>query len=449
MAIWNNIASVLIKDGQHADKTRIVEGILHSLGIQGISIAFVFAGNLLMARWAGADAYGNYVHIFNWISILSIMALGGHEDIAIAQIPRYLANDQPGRVYAFIGRSNRFILLSSIGISVLFLLIIYVFPLKTLHENRNEFLLASAGIYGMTFLTLNQNILQSLNYIKLSQWVEKWIKPALLLLFFIGARWWLYRTDSRILVIIAVIVMGICCLILFGMLWQKIKIYRSDTRSYPKENLTRKMAHFFSIDVLNLLGTKITMLILPYFSLQKEVGIFNVSYRIADLVIYPFFLMSTVMPQLFSRNYGSGLQHKQFLYSESTKVMTLISIPILLVNIAAGKFFLGWFGKDFLEGYTALVQLSVAQFLFSLFGPAHIILTMMDKEKYATLALLIYVIVLLAGNLILVPLFGINGGTLGVIIGSLTYNGVLAFMAYRYCGVLSPYLLFLKDSFRI
>jgi O-antigen/teichoic acid export membrane protein len=418
------------------------------LVIQGISIALVFVGNLLVARWAGADAYGNYVHIFNWISILSIMALGGMGDVAIARIPKYLANDQPGRVYSFARKSNRFILLSSIGIAILFLLIIYLLPLKTLHENRTEFLLASAGIYGMTFLSLNQNILQSLNYISQSQWVEKWIKPGLLALFFIAARWWLYRSDSRILVIIAVLIMGICCLVVFQLLWQKIKIYRLDTRSYLEENLRRKMSYFFSIDVLNLLSTKITMLILPYFSLQREVGIFNVSYRIADLVIYPFFLMNTVMPQLFSKHFGSELSHKQFLYSEATKLMTLISIPILLINIAAGKFFLGWFGKDFVEGYMALVQLSVAQFLFSLFGPAHIILTMMNKEKYATLALLIYVIVLLAGNLILVPVFGINGGTMGVIIGSLTYNGVLAFMAYRSCGVGSPYLLFLRDSLR-
>jgi O-antigen/teichoic acid export membrane protein len=374
------------------------------------------------------------------------MALGGQEDIAIARIPKY--QGQPGRVYSFIRKSNRFILLSSIGIALLFLLIIYGFPLKTLHENRTGFLLASAGIYGMTFLTLNQNILQSLNYVRLSQWVEKWIKPALLIVFFIVARWWLHRSDSRILVIIAVVVLGICCLILVRIVWKKIKEYQSDTQNYPQENLTRKMGHFFSIDVLNLLSTKVTMLILPYFSLQKEVGIFNVSYRMADLVIYPFFLMNTVMPQLFSRHYESELSHKQFLYSEATKVMTLISIPVLLFNIVAGKFFLGWFGKDFVEGYTALVQLSLAQFLFSLFGPAHVILTMMDKEKYATLALLIYVIVLFAGNLLLVPVWGINGGTLGVIIGSLAYNGVLAFMAYRFCGVLSPCLLWVQRSFR-
>ena len=111
-------------------------------------------------------------------------------------------------------------------------------------------------------------------------------------------------------------------------------------------------------------------------SLQKEIGIFNISYRFADLVVYPFYLMNAVMPQLFARHYAASASQKQSLYGDSARLMLLLSIPLLLINIVGGKFFLGWFGNDFKAGYTALVYLSCAQLLPAFFGPAHLILTM-------------------------------------------------------------------------
>src|SRR5450432_1384699 len=142
------------------ESARIVEGTLHSLFIQGISIVMVLLGNLLITRWAGADEYGKYVHIFNWISIVSIIALGGQEDIVVAQIPKYHVHDRKARIYSLIRSTNGFILLASLVLGAAFLLAVYYFPLKTLHEYRSEFLYASAAIYFMAFLALNQSILQ-------------------------------------------------------------------------------------------------------------------------------------------------------------------------------------------------------------------------------------------------------------------------------------------------
>jgi O-antigen/teichoic acid export membrane protein len=427
------------------ESSRIVEGTLHSLFIQGISIVMVLLGNLLITRWAGADEYGKYVHIFNWISIVSIIALGGQEDIVVAQIPKYHAHGRRARIYSLVRGTNGFILVASLVLGSAFLLAVYYLPLKTLHEYRNEFLYASAAIYFMAFLSLNQSILQSLNYIRLAQLVEKWIKPFLLIVFVIAVRAMSIKFVSRTLIGITITVTGICCIILVWILMAKTKQYRSPAeQGGQKEDLRLKSFHFLSIDLLNLLSTKITMLVLPYFSLQKEVGIFNISYRFADLVIYPFFLMNAVMPQLFARHHDSGAAHKQSLYNDSTRLMLLISVPLLLINILGGKFFLGWFGNDFREGYTGLVYLSCAQFLFSFFGPAHIILTMQDKEKYAVMALVVYVAALLITNLLLVPVMGMNGGMISVLISSLIYNLVLGIMAYRLCGVVSPALLFVR-----
>jgi O-antigen/teichoic acid export membrane protein len=103
----------------------------------------------------------------------------------------------------------------------------------------------------------------------------------------------------------------------------------------------------------------------------------------------------------------------------------------------AGKLFLGWFGKDFVAGYPALIQLSIAKLFYPMAGPAHTALTMLDREKYAVWALAGYVLIVLVGNLLLVPSMGLQGGTLSILIGSFFYNTALAVMAWRFCGVRS------------
>jgi O-antigen/teichoic acid export membrane protein len=251
------------------------------------------------------------------------------------------------------------------------------------------------------------------------------------------------------LVILAVLTIVICSLVLMWLVWKKVQPFRVDRTYYPKERTRSKMLHFFAVDLLYLVSIKITMLVLPFYSAQREVGIFNVSYRFADLVIFPFFLLNAVMPQLFAERYEAQVTHKQFLYHESSKLITWLTIPVIVINIVAGKLFLGWFGKDFVLGYPALIQLSIAKLFYPMAGPAHTILTMLDREKYAVLTLVGYVAIVFAGNLLLVPSMGLQGGTLSILIGSFCYNMVLAVMAWRFCGVRSYVVgLFIPASAR-
>jgi O-antigen/teichoic acid export membrane protein len=315
-------------------------------------------------------------------------------------------------------------------------------------------------------------ILQALNHIRLSQIVEKIGRP-LLLIGFVG----LFRLftknaalNSRNLILAATAVTGICAMTVLYLIWQKKKRYSTPptpvvpapaspiqpsapapvvppsvpaSTAAPAEKLSGKAGWFFVISLLNLLGTKITMLIIPWFAPQAAIGIFNISYRFADLLIFPFFLMHTVLPQLFARHTATGTAYTQSLFSESNKLMTLLSIPLLLLNIVGGRFFLHWFGPDFVQGYTALLYISLAQFLFSFFGPANTILMMQDRERYSAGCLLVYVLVLVGASRLLIPIAGITGGALAILIGSAVYNVLLAIVTWRLCGIRSPFFAFL------
>lgn len=426
------------------EKKRIVRGTLDSFLIQGISVLLVFAGNLVLTRWAGADAYGKYVHIFNWVSILAVIVTGGREDLVLTEITRYHATARHARMAWLIKRTNAHILLAWLLTGVCFISAIFILPIATLHEYRTEFLVAWGAVYFTAFVSLNQAIFQALDYIRLSQIVERLVRPFLLILFFALAVAAGCVVNARLLIIVAECTLGASALLLAVLLFAKTHTYFAQhVNALPRERLTRKTANFFLITLMTLLITKITMLILPFFAERKEIGIFNISSRIADLVVYPFFLMHTVLPQLFARHTDSDTSYKQSLYTSSTKLMTALCLPLMVINVLAGKFLLGLFGPAFTQGYSALVLLSVSQFFYSLFGPANTILMMQNQERQSVICLVIYVVVLSGLNGVLVPIWGITGGAWGTLVGCLVYNLLLAVRAYRFSGVVSPFFAFL------
>ena len=433
-----------LNDGVTAtDRRRILRGTMHSFLIQGVSIVLVFASNWWLVRSTDTGSYGLYVHIFNWVSILGILATGGRDDLVLAQLPKYLAGGQGARVLRLVRSANAWIFGLTLLVGGAFIGLISLVPLRSLSEHRPLFLIAVAAVYFSAFLSVNQMVLQALDHIRLSQVIEKIVRPLLLIvvtgIFHLSA----VRFDDHSLVLLGTGVSAGCCLLIGWIILRRMRPFASaSTMPGEPERHATKTSWFFLISLFNLLSTKVTMLILPLFAAEGDVGVFNIAYRFADLLIFPFFLMHSVLPQLFARHSIREAAYTRSLYNESTRLMTLISIPLLLVNIFAGPFLLRLFGPAFAAGYHALVYISLAQFLFSLFGPANTILMMQGKERYSALCLGVYVVVLIVTSRLLLPVWGITGGAFAILISSAVYNGLLNILIYRIYGIATPFLSF-------
>ena len=440
MSLVKSIYKKMLKsDLPTAERSRLIKGIVNTFIIQGFGMVLVFAGNYLLVKFFGAEKYGVYVHVFNWISILTILAANGQEDVVLSRVPKYLAQNNLVQTGAVIRHANVRIAISGIGISLFFLLLIYIFPINKLSEYRFEFLVASLAIYLSAFLSVNQIILQSINHIRLSQVIERLLKPFLFTLFISAVALLSVYIDASRLIMIAVINLAICALVLGFIVIKKTKrFFRNGTERYRGEGVSKQTFYFLAISLLQLLTTKIGMLIMPYFTEEKAIGVFNIAARFSDLIIYPFFLLHAVLPQLFAKHHDSSPLQKQKLYTESTWLIIIASLPLLLLNLGAGPWLLGYFGEAFKEGYPAMVYMSISNALFALFGPANTILMMQGKEKLSAIALLVYVIILAILSRLLIPVQGITGAALAMLISNVVYNVLLAVYAKRHTGVSAP-----------
>ena len=71
---------------------------------------------------------------------------------------------------------------------------------------------------------------------------------------------------------------------------------------------------------------------------------------------------------------------------------------------------------------------------------------MQNREKYSAGCLLVYVIVLSVSSRLLIPVSGITGGALAILISSAVYNVVLAVVTYRLTGICPPFFSFLVKA---
>ncbi len=93
--------------------------------------------------------------------------------------------------------------------------------------------MASLAIYLSAFLSVNQIILQSLNHIRLSQVIERLLKPFLFTVFISVVALLSFYIDASRLIMIAVINLAICALVLgFIVIKKTNRFFRNGTERY-------------------------------------------------------------------------------------------------------------------------------------------------------------------------------------------------------------------------
>lgn len=164
---------------------------------------------------------------------------------------------------------------------------------------------------------------------------------------------------------------------------------------------------FFDLDLLLLSG-----------ALDHDaLAIFGVSARIFSLVAFGVSAVYAVtLPDMFedaARANGAG-------FAEKVGAANLIAAGLAFVLFVGagifGPFVLLLFGTSFLVGAGPLAVLSLALVVRAIFGPAALVLSMTDRPYAGLPAVAVGLLSLLAGNFLLVPMFGLMGAAVSALI---------------------------------
>jgi O-antigen/teichoic acid export membrane protein len=175
-----------------------------------------------------------------------------------------------------------------------------------------------------------------------------------------------------------------------------------------------------------------------YFSNAAQVGLYNVAVPIAALLGFgPELFMQLFLP-LISKHYATK---KYGVIKETSKQVgkwiLMVNLPLLVFMLLfPGVIINLLFGSQYLEAVTALRILAVGSFLTALLVVPNNLLNMAGKSKIILYNTLIIGVVDTIGNILLVPVFGINGAAITTSFSFLLSGIIVTLQTRKYLGII-------------
>lgn len=188
----------------------------------------------------------------------------------------------------------------------------------------------------------------------------------------------------------------------------------------------------------NLIAAVAPFIILGIFETSYVVGLFNAANRFSGiLTLFQFGILAVAAP-MFSR-LSAMTQRAELNLSVQRFValMTLIATAQLIAMLVGGKWFLSFFGPEFVQAVVPLWVLSVFVCAGFAFGPVMTLLVMTGKEKRSRDINLFAAIASIILSLALIPSFGMLGCAVAMGLAGFGTRAAGAYYVWKDLGIVS------------
>ena len=168
---------------------------------------------------------------------------------------------------------------------------------------------------------------------------------------------------------------------------------------------------------------------------EQEVGIYNLAYKLASLAMLVIISMNIVLAPKIAELYKTdNLKELHSVIKKATRLVIILTAPIVLFLFFFSNFVLGVFGANFIQGKTALIIISIGVMLNVLTGNVDQILNMTNHQKILKNITIFGFILNVLLNVLLIPIYGINGAAAASLITNLVFNLICLFYIKKKLG---------------
>ncbi len=167
----------------------------------------------------------------------------------------------------------------------------------------------------------------------------------------------------------------------------------------------------------------IDLLLLSMLLDKHDLAVFGVSARVFALLSFAITIVyGLLLPDMMEAD--ATRDRAVFLHrmNDANLAAFGMSLVLMLVALAAGPMVLSVVGQDFAQGRWLLVILSGILVVRAFFGPADLVLSLHDRPWATVPAIAAGMLVLVAGNMVLVPLWGIAGAGWSALAATLVWS---------------------------
>ncbi len=413
-------------------------GSILTFGLRIGSTGLTFITAFLLARLLRLENYGVYTSVMEWLNFLAIPAALGMDRLMVREVAVFRAKGAWGQLQGFLRWANGAVLLVSVVAAALGCLVVSL-VVKDHDGLRLSFYLAFATLPFMTLTSVRQATMRGFNHIISGQWPELILRPLLIVVLSLLA-WQLLPNFSAPWAVAAssvatLLAFGVGAYMLTGVLRREAEPAKPH---YEPGAWFRATLPFIVISGMYVINARTSALLLLALAGPTQVGLYTPTSRGADLIALVLLAVNTAiaptLARLYAENKPRQLEHT---VARSTRMITLVSLPIALAFIFFGRYYLGIFGPEFKVATTALAILSVGQFINAATGTVGTLLNMTGNERDVALSVGLSALLNVALNVLLIPRFGLEGAALATALGTLAWNALLSYFVYQRLGFYS------------
>lgn len=385
---------------------------------------FSFISNAMITRYLGADDYGLLVlatRIFDFVLILSSL---GFATTIVRHVAYFFARNDHEKVKGTISYSLQVVLTVSIVILTLFFVLSPYISDRVFGRAEISPLLRIV-LLSLPFSLISMVYLSALNGLKQ-------IKSAVIIKNFI--------TPAVFTLMVGIVILfnwglrGLLWIYIFVGIFGAFLAFRSVGKAYlnQKKNIKpiaekKKLWNFsyplLFIQVINNIIGLLPIFIIGYYMSNVDVGIFNVSLKIAVIVSFSLnafsMIFSPVMAELFSVNNHHMISR---LYKTVTKWTFSFSLVVFFIILLFPGTLLGIFGPEFAGGVNILLFIAAGELINSGAGLVGSLILMSGRPKVILFNSIFKFLFLIALCLFLIPAYGLAGAGFSVAVSQASIN---------------------------
>ncbi|MBT8221452.1 MAG: oligosaccharide flippase family protein [Bacteroidia bacterium] len=369
-------------------KSFVKKGVSGTILIEGIAKLLLFAITLMLTHLLPVEDYGRYS--FFMASVLAIASLGtlGYDDYLVRSIRS--GGEARTSVSLFMLCAIMSLVLSGYWITI------YT-DVNTIYH-----LLLVLSTALLTLQYLLSGLLKGYKHVLSAQLPEQIIRPLFFLLFLTCCTLSLLKLDLFIVVqaiffSIAMSTVGAMILLIRKEKPRAVFIFRRYSFSWSWD-----MFYFAALTFFGVLRHKLDVLILGFLDLHNATAVYNVASKLSDLILVGLVLTNAVYMPLFAEQKDAPQKELLQKVLESSLIINLlIGTIIFVLFLLAGPWVLNWFGSAYVDGYAALIILSISTLVYALIGPYIIMLMMVGLERQVLLGLICGIVIQIALCLLL------------------------------------------------
>jgi O-antigen/teichoic acid export membrane protein len=408
--------------GAPADKmsiaTKLASKSVFMFGLRIAGAGFIFVVQAAIARVWGAEALGDYLLVIAAANLLAVGMPLGFQTVGTYFAAEYKARGEGQQLRRFLVRAYGHVVVVGLALAL------FGWPITFLMGEAGAHLLplwAPTALIAVATAVcfFNTTILVGLKRPMAGYVADMIFRPALMLAGFAIVAG--VSQGPQLLPMLWIVALLLLALFMgqFGYVVHTVRQIPVEDTLRPGEQ--RRWWRFAAPWVLIVLASDyffdINLLMLAELLDRSELAIFGVSTRIFALVSFGVVAVySLTLPDMFEAEAKADRSAMASRIGEANLVATVLALGLFFGVLIFGQFVLMLFGDEFTAGALPMAILCLALVVRAMFGPASLVLSMHNKPYASLPSVLLGVVVVVVGNFLLVPPYGLMGAAVSAFI---------------------------------